>query len=174
MAKTHETLKSCDNAAKIVENHLLHFTNSCQLKSISFLNTIQNVSKVKDQCQVILSHLSKRQVAIFVTFNERLSHIPLFSCSSLWSRRVGSSAVTVINERGGGGTSSCSAARTEIGHRQHPVKSDFLSSPPLYRRRASCLQLWALLSSEPLSVAFGCPPAVCLASDLVKPQLVYR
>lgn len=172
MAKTHKTLKSCDNAAKIVENHLLHLTNSCQLKSISFLNTILNVSKVKDQCQVILSHLSNRQVAIFVTFHECLSHIPLFSCSSLWSRRVGSSAVTVINERGR--TSSCSAAPTEIGHRQHPVKSDFLSSPPLYRRRASCLQLWALLSSEPLSVAFGCPPAVCLASDLVKPQLVYR
>lgn len=88
---------------KIVETHLLHLTNGCQLKSISFLNTIQNVSKVKDQCQVILSHLSSRQVAILVTFHERLSHIPLFSCSSLWSRRVGSSAVTVINECGGGG-----------------------------------------------------------------------
>lgn len=56
------------------------------------------------------------------------------------------------------------------------IQSSLISSPvsPLYRRGASCLQLWALLSSEPLSVAFGCPPAVCLASDLVKPQLVYR
>lgn len=37
---------------------------------------------------------------------------------------------------------------------------------------ASCFHLWGLLSSEHISIAFGCPLAVCLASDLLKPQLV--
>lgn len=133
-------------------------------KNIKLVSSDSELPQQEASCPFFFPHLTSVLIA---------SHC----FPALWSRRVGSSAVTEINDGGGGGSagaSSRSAALTEIGHRQHPVKSDFLSSPPFNRRRASCLQLWALLSTELLSVAFGCPPAVCLASDLVKPQLVYR
>lgn len=55
-------------------------------------------------------------------------------------------------------------------HRQHLVKSDFLSSPVPRTKGPAASNFWASY----LSLAFGCPLVVCLLSDLVKPWLAYR
>lgn len=55
-------------------------------------------------------------------------------------------------------------------HRQHLVKSDFLSSPVPRTKGPAASNFWACY----LSLAFGCPLVVCLLSDLVKPWLSYR
>lgn len=71
-----------------------------------------------------LCHLSNRPY--FSSFHEHLNHIPLFSRPR--SRRVGSSATCVINERGR--TSSRSAAHAEIGQRLASSRVGFpLQSP---------------------------------------------